>query len=1226
MPQVVGAAILGAVGITVGAGIGGAILAYGVGYIATTLVTSWAVKALSPKPPSMSGMTGTLVNSREAAAPQDYVYGTIRKGGTITYLESTGSENKYLHMILTLAGHEVASIGSIYIDDDIVTLNGSGFVTSQNWNSKIRIVKYTGSQTTAPALLLAESNQINGTFVGNGLAYLYIRLQYDQDVFPNGIPLFTAIVNGKKVYDPRSAQTLHSANAALCIRDYLMADYGLGDVGVDETMFATAANVSDENVPLAVGGDEKRYTMNGVIRADQTPGSVLQDMMTSCAGMLFWGQGSWQLKPAYYTNPVKTFTLDDLRSSIQLQTRQSMSDVFNVVRGTFVDKAQGYIVVDYPEITSAAYLIEDNNVETPIDLTLPFTTSAASAQRIGALTLNRGREQMTLSADFGMEAFKVQVGDIVALTNSRYGWTAKEFEVVGWSFFANNDAGDLRVKLTLRETSEAAFDWDADETAIIGNNTALPVFNTVTAPSNLVLTATTVLNDDGIAIPAIRASWTASIDSFVQYYEVQYKRLGGEEDYGTIAAAQTESEDWGSITVAATTSADYGLTNEPILTPDAEYSSVLGTSNSFTIQPVLNGYDYQIRVRAINSMGVRSNFLSSSISSVGDTTPPSTPSNLTASAGLKYLELRWINPADQDFNYVEVWENTTNNLATASLTGISSGSNFVRGNLGNEVTLYFWVRAVDYSLNKSPFTSSVNATTILIAPVDFNAAVNALFVEAGAFGVEPVSSLPASGDFDGQLVLLLPEITIYRWDATTSAWSTDIYTASSVEAGSLTFASFAAGIEPVGVVTTLPTVAGYTGPQVVVLTTDGKLYRLVSGAWTAAVSTSDINGTLGANLFPSGLRPVEVVASLPVVDLYQGRIVLLTSDNKMYRYTGSAWTAAVPATDLTGQITGTQITDNAITTTKIAAGSIEAGQIVAGAITAEKITAGAVSADKIAANAVTADKILANSVTAAKIAAGSVEADKLAANSVVAGKIAAGAVNANQIAANAIVSAKIAAGQITADKIATDAITADKILAGSIITSKIAVGAVTAATLAANNVVTTSAQITDGIITNAKIGNTIQSDAFVTGVSGWQILKGGSAEFNGVVVSRQLEVDTGVYTLPSTISDNNSNTLDLLATYFIETNTASSAWTGVKETYMALIGQEGNGVGTGTVYALNSNISSQPANIQWGWEGQVLPLTRWSGNQRLWIKVELYTRLVDRIENFQLRWKLIKVT
>lgn len=1104
--QVIATAIIGALGGAAAVGTVGTFLITAGVTLGVSLVTSWAISALSPRP-SFGGQQGTLVNSREAAAPQEYVYGTVRKGGTITYLEATGNKNQYLHMIIALSGHRVSSIGDIYVDDEVATLDADGFVTSQNWNSKIRIKKYTGAQTTAPAELLAESAQIDSNFVGNGIAYLYVRLEYDQDTFPNGVPLFTAVVDGKRVYDPRSASTGHSSNAALCVRDYIITDYGLGDTGVDETVFATAANVSDENVTLSGSGTEKRYTINGVIRADQTPGAVLQDMMTACAGMLFWGQGNWQLKPAYYTNPVKTFTLDDLRSSIQMQTRQSMADVFNVVRGTFVDSAQGYIVADYPEITSAAYLAEDNNVETPVDLVLPFTTSSATAQRIGKLTLNRGREQITFSADFGMAAFNVQVGDIIAMTNGRYGWTAKEFEVVGWNFFADGDAGDLRIRLTLRETSEAAFDWNADESAIIGNNTALPVFNTVPAPTNLTLTATTVLNDDGIAIPAIRANWTASTDRFVQYYEVQYKRLGGEEDYGTIAAAQDESEDWGSITVSATSSEDYGLTNEPILTPDSEYASVLGTSNTFTIQPVLNGYDYQIRVRAINSIGVRSPFVSSSIASAGDTTPPGTPSNLTSSPGLKYIELRWINPADQDFNYVEIWENTTNNLASASLIGVSSGSNFVRGNLANDVTLYHWVRAVDYSLNKSPFTAAVNSTTLLIAPADFNQAVNDLFTEAGAFGVQPVSSLPATGDFDGQLVLLLPEITIYRWDADTASWSTDIYTASSVEAGSLTYASFAAGIEPVGVVNTLPTVAGYVGPQVVVLTTDGKLYRLVDGAWTTAVNTDDIEGTIGANLFSNGLRPVEVVAALPTIDLYQGRIVMLTTDNKMYRYTGSAWTAAVPATDLTGQINGTQIADAAITATKIGAAAVAEAAIATGAITSTKLGAGSVLADKIAAAAVTAEKIgiaavtttkiataaitadtiaadaitttkisndaittakiAAAAITASEISAGAITTEKITAGAVTATEIAAGGVTANNIAAGAVTAGKIAAGAVSATEIAADAITTDKIAAGAVTASEIAAGSVTTAKIAAGAI--TAGEIAAGAITTGKI-------------------------------------------------------------------------------------------------------------------------------------------------------------
>jgi len=218
-PVTIGAAILG----SAGAAAAGTFVTYAVGYVATTLVTSWAVKALSPKPASMSpadsmSSQGTLVNARSAAAPHDYVYGTVRKGGTITYMESTGASNKYLHMILTLAGHEVNSIGNIYIDDQIATIDGSGYITSQSWASKIRIIKYTGSQTTAPSLLLAESNQITSDFVGNGIAYLYIRLEYDADVFPNGIPMFTAIVQGKKVYDPRTAATGFSANAALCAR------------------------------------------------------------------------------------------------------------------------------------------------------------------------------------------------------------------------------------------------------------------------------------------------------------------------------------------------------------------------------------------------------------------------------------------------------------------------------------------------------------------------------------------------------------------------------------------------------------------------------------------------------------------------------------------------------------------------------------------------------------------------------------------------------------------------------------------------------------------------------------------------------------------------------------------------------------------------------------------------------------------------------------------------
>lgn len=504
----------------------GITVAGAVGYVATSLVTSWALKALSPKPPEFSSASinssrGLLVNQKDAIAPHDFVYGEVRKGGAITYYETTGADNKFLHQIIVLAGHEVDAIGDIYLNDEVATLDGSGFVTSSPWGSKIRIKKYLGTASqTVDADLLAESNQINTNFRGRGIAYIYVRYEYDQDVFANGLPLITAVVRGKKVYDPRTTSTAYSNNAALCVRDYITSAYGLSDSQIDETVFSAAANICDENVSLSGGGTEKRYTINGVVKAVQSHGDVLQDMMTACAGALFWGAGRWKLVVGDYIAPVKTLTLDDLRGPINLATRTNVRDQFNGVQGTFNNAAQRWITTDYPSITSSTFQTEDGGEESLLDLPLVYTTSSATAQRIAKLTLFRGREQMTMTADFGLNAFDVEVGEIIALTNPRYGWDEKEFEVVGWAFGASG-AGDLRVTLTLRETSETAFDWSAEESALIQNNTNLPsAFTTATVGISL----GAELRIANQTVVGVLVMDVTSASPFVDRFEVQFKR------------------------------------------------------------------------------------------------------------------------------------------------------------------------------------------------------------------------------------------------------------------------------------------------------------------------------------------------------------------------------------------------------------------------------------------------------------------------------------------------------------------------------------------------------------------------------------------------------------------------------------------------------------------------------------------------------------------------------
>ncbi|QIB67179.1 hypothetical protein [Kineobactrum salinum] len=246
---------------------------------------------------------------------------------------------------------------------------------------------------------------------------------------------------------------------------------------------------------------------------------------------------------------------------------------------------------------------------------------------------------------------------------------------------------------------------------------------------------------------------------------------------------------------------------------------------------------------------------------------------------------------------------------------------------------------------------------------------------------------------------------------------------------------------------------------------------------------------------------------------YQGQIIFNTVDNKLYRWTGTEWTAAVPAVDVIGQLTNEQLADIAaakivgqltnaqiagidaakittgqLTDAQIASvatakltGQITETQISSGAISTPKLEAGAITAAKLAAGSVIAGKIASDAVTAATIEAGAVTSAKILAGAITAGKLSTGAVYADNIAAGQIWSSKIAAGAITAGKIATNAVTAVKIQAGAIETDKLAANSITGDKIVANTItggliaaagiITTAAQITNGVITNAKIEN-----------------------------------------------------------------------------------------------------------------------------------------------------------
>ena len=496
-------------------------------YVAGAFLTSFmvsfalgaAMKALIPKPTISGANRGYQTNSIGPAQDHQIIYGRMRVGGAIVFDEATGDNNKFLHRIIAVAGHEVQSFDEIYVNDELLPTTSNGYLVSDNYvkvtggsfsdveagkyyslvpsqefssqaeidafqatyglaataailERLIRVKTHNGSSDqTADSSLESESTKWTGNHRLRGIAYMYVRLGFDADAFPNGIPVITTTVKGKKLYDPRTSTTVWSDNPALCLRDYLTNKYGLAEdeYNIDDTLVSSAANVCDQTNTLA---STTRYTCNGAFTTASTPYDMLSELLKSMGGSMWYAQGKWRMKPAYWTSPVMDLNEDDLRSSISVGTRHSRRDNFNVIKGTFRGEESNWQTTDYPQVTNSAFLSADNNQESVADVDLSFTDNSIEARRLALISLERNRQQLTVNASFGLKTLELQVGDNIRLTNSRFGWTNKEFEVVSWSF-GLTDGLDLQTQMILRETAETVFDEVSDGVVYERDNTTL---------------------------------------------------------------------------------------------------------------------------------------------------------------------------------------------------------------------------------------------------------------------------------------------------------------------------------------------------------------------------------------------------------------------------------------------------------------------------------------------------------------------------------------------------------------------------------------------------------------------------------------------------------------------------------------------------------------------------------------------------------------------------------
>lgn len=265
IPLVIGfvAASLVTGGLAVGLGVGGGYVmanwAVSAIYWGTFAATAYlASKSFSPKAPKNSGALGgggIQTNYRDPAAARRIIYGRQKVGGPYALIHSSGANNDILHLIITLASHEINAVEQLFFGDEALTWDAGTGEVGGRFAGFARVRIFTGTTTQAASSeLIAECPDIwTSAHRLRGIAYLYVRLKYDQSIYTDGIPTVTAIVQGRKVYDPRTSTTVYSTNPALCLRDYLtdtVLGLGIKPEELDDVSFIASANLCDESVAL----------------------------------------------------------------------------------------------------------------------------------------------------------------------------------------------------------------------------------------------------------------------------------------------------------------------------------------------------------------------------------------------------------------------------------------------------------------------------------------------------------------------------------------------------------------------------------------------------------------------------------------------------------------------------------------------------------------------------------------------------------------------------------------------------------------------------------------------------------------------------------------------------------------------------------------------------------------------------------------------------------------
>jgi len=686
-----------------------------------TKVVSSAISWLQPvKPQKFSynpqvneAAQGILLNKDSNNSQIPVVYGQRQVGISRVFVESSGTNNTYLYVAGVLCeggGNGIESIDEIYIDDKLVTWSGSltdgtlRTVSSSDTNfykdgaSLISAQCFYGLDNQSASSLLDESTNWDSNYKLSGLAYVAFKFTWNQDAF-NGLPDVKVTLKGKKIYDPRLDSTkggsgshrqdtastwTYTDNSALILLDYLRnTRYGKGlpnsafETNYDS--FKTAATLCETQVtPYTSGSTIDLFTTNAVIDTSQKVIDNVKELLNPMRAIFTYTQGKYKLIIEDSGSSALSITKDYIIGGIKILGEKKNSK-YNRVIGTFTNPEKNWQedIVTFPPYDDsslpvadqyATLLAEDNGTKLEGQFDFKNITNPYQAEELCEIILRRSRNALAVELRCTSEALNLTIGDIVDLTYVTGGFSAKPFRVMGLAI--NSDS---TVDLQLTEHQDNFYTWSSKAQAPTIADTTLPNPNNVSAPASVTLDDQLIQYSDGVVITALDVTIGASPDSFVDYYQVEYK-LSTETDY--IIAGQGK-----------------GLTQR--------------------ILNVIDGETYNVRVKAFNTLGASSTYTSASRVIVGGTLPPEDVTNFACNIIGGDAHLSWTQIGDLDLAYYTIRYSTlttgaewANSVSLVEKVARPATSVTVPARVGS-----YLIKAVDKNGNYS-VNESIIATTV----------------------------------------------------------------------------------------------------------------------------------------------------------------------------------------------------------------------------------------------------------------------------------------------------------------------------------------------------------------------------------------------------------------------------------------------------------------------------------------------------------------------------------